>query len=292
LLVERVSDVQPGFELTSENAAAVAELCRRLDGLPLALELAAAWMRLLTPEQMLARLGERLERPGALVDLPDRQQTLTATIAWSYDMLPIPAQRLLARLSVFAAPFTAEAAEAVCGWDGVDPMEGLSVLLNHSMVSPAGRSDGGRAFQLLNTIRRFASARLDDADKTLDHLERDLLDVLQAAGARQGSQDSDMRRLDSEQLNVQAVIRRMVSEERPSGPLLRAIGDVWVWLLVRGHLRRASELWQQIESLPEIGLRTEADRMARSWLIAIKSVNDGSFAEAEAVLDEILPDAR
>jgi predicted ATPase len=79
LFVERVRDVSPGFELTDDNAAAVAELCRRLDGIPLALELAAAWMRLLTPEQMLERLDERMARPGALADLPDRQQTMTAT---------------------------------------------------------------------------------------------------------------------------------------------------------------------------------------------------------------------
>ena len=111
----------PGFELTSANAAAVAELCRRLDGLPLALELAATWMRLLTPEQMLERLDERMERPAGLADLPDRQQTLTATLQWSYELLPQSAQQLLVRLSVFAAPFTAEAAEAVCG--GMTPAQ-------------------------------------------------------------------------------------------------------------------------------------------------------------------------
>jgi hypothetical protein len=94
LLVERVRDVRPGFELTDGNAAAVAELCRRLDGLPLALELAAARMRLLTPEQMLQRLDERMERPGALADLPDRQQTMTAALEWTCSLLPEPARRL------------------------------------------------------------------------------------------------------------------------------------------------------------------------------------------------------
>ena len=130
-------------------------MCRRLDGLPLAIELAAAWMRLLTPEQLLDRLDEQMERPGVLADLPGRQQTLTATLEWSYSLLPEPARQLLARLSVFAAPFTAEAVQAVCGWDGLDATEGLGTLLDYSMVSPAGRPDGQRAFRLLEVIRRL-----------------------------------------------------------------------------------------------------------------------------------------
>ena len=292
LFAERVRDVQPGFVLTSGNAAAVAELCRRLDGLPLALELAAASMRLLTPEQMLNQLYERLERPGSLADLPGRQQTLTHTIEWSYDLLPAPAQQLLARLSVFAAPFTAEAAEAVSGRDGAGTIEGLSTLLEHSMVSSAERPDGERAFRLLGPIRRFAAARLENAGEPLSGLESHLLDVLKAAGARHGSQDRDMRRLDSEQLNLQVVLSWAALEGRPPGPLLRAIGDVWVWLLVRGHLRRTSGLWQQIESLPQDGLRTERDRMARSWLMACGLLNDGDHAKTCALIGEILPEAR
>lgn len=292
LFVARVRDVQPDFQLTGENAPAVAELCRRLDGLPLALELAAAWMRLLTPQQMLSRLYERLDRPGALADLPGRQQTLTTTIEWSYNLLPAPAQQLLARLSVFAAPFTADAAEAVCGHDGADTVADLSTLLDHSMVSPAERPDGERAFRLLDPIRRFAATRLQNASETLGRLEGYLLDVLNSASAMQGSQDRDIRRLDSEQLNLQVVLRWLAREGGPSGPLLRALGDVWVWLLVRGHYRRSSELWQQIESLPQSGLRTDRDRMARSYLTASRLVNDGSFAEAVTLNDEILPDAR
>jgi predicted ATPase/DNA-binding SARP family transcriptional activator len=292
LFLERVRDVQPGFELTSENSAAVAELCRRLDGLPLALELAAAWMRLLTPGQVLDRLYEWLEWPGALADLPGRQQTLTAAIEWSYELLPAPARQLLARLSVFAAPFTAEAAVAVGGPDDPSVINGLSVLLDHSMVSPADRPDGERAFRLLNPVRHFAAARLDRPGETFTQLERHLLGVLNTASARHGAQDSEMRRLDSEQANLQAVLRWVARDGRPPGPLLRALGDVWVWLLVRGHLRHTSELWQQVESLPQDGLRTESDRVARSWLMASRLVNDGSFAEAVALLDEILPDVR
>jgi predicted ATPase len=197
LFVERVRDTQPRFELTSGNATAVAELCRRLDGLPLGLELAAASMRLLTPEQMLKRLYERLDRRGCLADLPDRQQTLSGTIQWSYDLLPAPARELLARLSVFEAPFTAEAAEAVSGGHGADATEALSTLLDHSMVSPAERPDGERAFRLLDLVRRFAAARLEHAAGPLSGLQEQVLGVLEAAGAGHGA--------------------------RPPGPLLRAI---------------------------------------------------------------------
>src|SRR5215468_8161442 len=167
LFVDRARDVQPGFTLTSQNAAAVAELCRRLDGLPLALELAGASMRLLTPDQILTRLPGQLERPGAVADLPGRQQTLTGTIQWSCDLLPAPAQQMLARLSVFAAPFTAAAAAAVGGGQGRDAVQDLATLLDNSMVSPAGRPDGERAFRLLGPIRRFAAAQLTDPGQTL-----------------------------------------------------------------------------------------------------------------------------
>ena len=167
LFVERVRDTEPRFELTSGNATAVAELCRRLDGLPLALELAAASMRLLTPEQMLKRLYQRLDHPGCLADLPDRQQTLTDTIEWSYHLLPAPARELLARLSLFEAPFTTEAAEAVSGRYNAEATEALSTLLDHSMVSPAERPDGERAFRLLVPVRRFAAARLEHTDGPL-----------------------------------------------------------------------------------------------------------------------------
>src|SRR5215470_728542 len=266
LFVDRARDVQPGFMLTSQNAAAVAELCRRLDGLPLALELAAASMRLLTPAQILARLPGQLARPGALADLPGRQQTLTDTIQWSYDLLPAPAQRMLARLSVFAAPFTAAAAEAVGGQEDRDAVQDLATLLDNSMVSPADRPDGERAFRLLGPIRRFAAAQLADPGQALSQLERYLLRVLDDASPHYGSQDREMLRLDSEQPNVRAVLAWIADGRRPSGQLVRALGDVWVWLLVRGHLRQSATLWQQIVPLlaqepPPAG----GDQTARAW---------------------------
>ncbi len=292
LFVDRVRDVQAGFELTSENAPALAELCRRLGGLPLALELAAAWMRLLTPEQMLTQLYGRLEQPGALVDLPDRQQTLTNTISWSYDLLSPSARELLTRLSVFAAPFTVDGVVAVCGTDDGDVVEDLSTLVDSSMVSSSERLDRQRGFQLLDPIRRFAASRLEQADHTLSRLHGYVLDVLKAANDRLGSQDLLMRRLDSEQPNLQVVIEWIGRTGKPSGPLLRALGDVWVWMLACGNLRQTSELWQKIQALPQSGLRTESDRLALQWLEVDRLLNDGAFVEAGTLIDEMMPDAR
>jgi hypothetical protein len=134
------------------------------------------------------------------------------------------------------------------------------------MVSPAGRADGQRAFRLLDPIRRFAAAQLTDPSETLSHLERYLLGVLDAASPRYGSQDRDMRRLDSEQPNLQAVLTWITDGRRPPGQLPRALGDVWVWLLVRGHLRQSATLWQQIVSL--LVQDPPGDRMARAFLLA------------------------
>ncbi|WP_179266563.1 ATP-binding protein [Asanoa hainanensis] len=292
LLVDRLRDGPGGFDLTEENASALAELCRRLGGLPLALELAAAWMRVLTPDQLLADLYARLRQPGALADLPDRQQTLDRTISWSYALLPPPAQDLLARLSVFAAPFTVDDVVAVCGSDSADVVHGLSRLLDSSLVGPAPRPDGRRGFQLLDPIRRFAAARLDEPDDTVARLHRHVLAVLDAADNRLGSQELLLRRLDSEQANLQAVLDWIGRTGQPSGPLLRALGDVWVWMLARGHLRQSSDLWRQIEGLPDGLLATERDRLAMRWLTASRLLNDGAFERAGRLLDEMLPAAR
>ncbi|MEV0460710.1 ATP-binding protein, partial [Catellatospora methionotrophica] len=292
LFVDRVRDVQPGFALTEQNTPVLAELCRRLGGLPLALELAAAWMRLLTPEQMLTQLFGRLEQQGTLVDLPDRQQTMSRTISWSYDLLPASAQALLTRLSVFADPFTVDGVVAVCSTDGADVIEDLSALMDSSMVSPVDRTDGERGFQLLEPIRRFAAARLTDPDHTLGRLHGYVLDVLKAADTRTGSQDLLMRRLDSEQLNLQVVLAWVGRTGQPSGPLVRSLGNAWLWMLACGLLRQSAELWKQLQALPPGGLRTDGDRLAMQWLTANRLLNDGDFDQAGTLIDQMMPHAR
>jgi predicted ATPase len=291
MFVERVREVRPEFELTDANAAVLAELCRRLDGLPLALELAASWMRLLTPEQVLGRLDQRMEHPDGLSDLPGRQQTLTATLDWSYELLPEPARQILARLSVFAAPFTAEAAEAVCGRDSTDATEGLATLLDHSMITPAERPDGKPAFRLLEVIRAFGAERLEDRGETLGRLERYMLGVLETAGPEQGSQGWARRLLDSEAANL-TVALQWAAQQPVSDQILRRLGDVWVWSLERGNLRRSTGLRQQIEAWPAASLRTERDRMGRQYLRVIGYNGDGRWAELGTLLDQVLPEAR
>jgi predicted ATPase len=118
LFVERAAAVRPGFSLSPENAAAIAEICRKVDGLPLAVELAAARVRILSPNELLGRLDSRLaELRGGARDLPERQRTLRATIDWSHELLDPAEQRLFARLAVFAGGWTRDAAEAICAGD-------------------------------------------------------------------------------------------------------------------------------------------------------------------------------
>jgi tetratricopeptide (TPR) repeat protein len=199
---------------------------------------------------------------------------------------------MLARLSVFAAPFTAGAAEAVCGYGTENAMQDLSTLLDYSMVSLAERPDGERAFRLLDPIRRFAAAQVTDASETLGRLEGYLLGVLEAASPHYGSDDQSLRQLDSEQPNLRAVLKWIADSRRPPDRLLRALGNVWVWLLVRGHLRQSSTLSQQIAPLLAQEPRNGADRWSRAWLLLAGRVVQGDRTKVIDLVDEILPDFR
>lgn len=155
LFVERARAVNPGFVLTDENALPVAEVCRRLDGLPLSIELAATRTRLLPPSELLARLGSRLDLlhtgpRGA----PERHRGLRATLAWSHQLLSPPASRVFARLGVFVGGCTLEAAEPICGRDGDDVLDSLEELVEHSLVQVAEGQPP--RFSMLETMREYA----------------------------------------------------------------------------------------------------------------------------------------
>ena len=203
LFVERARSVRSDFRLTDDNAAAVAEICRRLDGLPLAIELATARMNLFSPEGLRDRLGSRLKLGGGARDLPARQQTLRATIEWSYQLLDPAEQRLLELLSIFAG-CSVEAVEAVAGGldeaAGVelDALEGLGSLLDKSLVRQAETADGdqGQRIVMLETIREYAAERLATQDglaaAARDHHARYFAGFAAEAAAVASGDDADV----------------------------------------------------------------------------------------------------
>ena len=156
MFVARAQDMTPDFTLTRANAAAIATICRRLDGLPLALELAAARLKLLSPTALLARLDRALPLlANGPRDVPERQQTMRATIQWSYDLLGKTAQELFRRLAVFAGSFTLDAAEAIGGITPDDVFEVLSSLIDQSLVTVVPTTDQeAQRFRLLELLLR------------------------------------------------------------------------------------------------------------------------------------------
>jgi predicted ATPase len=171
LFVERAQAANHLFELTDDNAQAVAEICRRLDGLPLAIELAAARSKIFSAEAILSRLDSALDfLTGGARDLPARQQTLRNTIDWSHTLLSGPEQKLFRRLAVFAGGCTLEGAEAVCDAArdlGVDVTSGISSLVDKSLVQQAGETLGEPRFTMLETLREYAREQLGKAGDEL-----------------------------------------------------------------------------------------------------------------------------
>jgi len=167
LFVQRAGAVWPGFAMTPEIAPAIHGICSRLDGLPLAIELAAARTKVLSPTAILDRLQSRLQLlTGGALDLPERQHTLRNTIDWSHDLLSEPERRLFRRLSVFVGGCTLEAAEAVCNTSfdlGIDLFEGLSSLVAQNLVQRMDRAGAEPRFAMLETIREYAFECLADS---------------------------------------------------------------------------------------------------------------------------------
>ena len=174
LFIERAQAVKPDFAVDNANAPALAEICHRLDGLPLAIELAAARVRMLSPQAMLARLEQRLPMlTGGARDAPERQRTLRDTIAWSYDLLEPDEQVLFRRLAVFVGGATFEAVEAVANPDGdLDVFGGLERLLEHSLLRQEEGPEGEPRFTMLETIREFGLEQLAQNDEETEARNR------------------------------------------------------------------------------------------------------------------------
>ena len=163
LFVQRAVAARPDFELNWESASAVSEICARLDGLPLAIELAAAWVKVLSPTSLLTRLASRLRLlTGGARDLPQRQQTLRAAMDWSHDLLSAAEQKLFRRLSVFVGGCNLEGAGAVCDTKAdldLDLLDGMASMVDKSLVRQV-EAEGEPRFMMLETIREYASEKL------------------------------------------------------------------------------------------------------------------------------------
>jgi predicted ATPase len=250
LLIERALAVRPDFAITNDNAPAVAEICARLDGLPLAIELAAARLRLLSPQALLARLDERLKLlTGGVRGAPERQQTLRATIDWSYRLLSEPEQRLFARLGVFVGGGRIEQVEAVADPDGtlgIDPIDGLQGLVEKSLLRRRDDADGEPRFWMLETIREYAVDALDALDALGDDAARSrrahavaYLAFAEAQSARGGPHHTEASdRLEMEQPNLRAALDWSIqaADDDLLARLWIVVGDFWV---ERGLLREA-----------------------------------------------------
>lgn len=235
LFVERARQAKPTFTLTAENARAVAEVCRRLDGLPLAIELAAARAKLLTPRAILDRLdhGLRLLTGGAR-DLPTRQQTMRGAVGWSYDLLEEAERAVLRRLAVFVGGCTLEAVEAVCGVGGEDVLDALSSLVEKSLVRHREQEDGEPRFVMLEVVREYALEQLEAGGEAgVVRLEfaryfKRMTDEAEPE-IRSGTQVEWVRRLGREHDNVRAAMAILLAAEpREGAAFVASIRSFWI----------------------------------------------------------------
>jgi predicted ATPase/DNA-binding SARP family transcriptional activator len=293
LLAERAAAVRPGFTVDSGNAAAMVQICRALDGMPLAIELAAARLRAMTPAQVAARLDDRfrLLTAGSRTALP-RHRTLQAVVDWSWDLLDAAEQALWRRLAVFAGGATAEAAARVCA-GGAVPAEQvadlLTALVDKSLLVPTGA--GEPRYRLLETIRVYGLDRLADAG------EQDRLRRLHAAFFRDLAETAEPRlqtreqlhwlaRLGDEHDNLHAALRGAITagEAETAARLAGALG--WYWWL-RGHRAEGSELTRQALELPG-----EVPAGHRALACAWAALNGFGAGQDPALVVRWLRDAR
>jgi predicted ATPase/DNA-binding CsgD family transcriptional regulator len=288
LFAERAAAVVPGFVVDEQNAAAVAEIVRRLDGLPLAIELAAARVRLLSPEAIAARLEHSLGLlTGGSRDLPDRQQTLRATIEWSYDLLGDEARKLLAACSVFRGGVPLEMVEPVCAraGAGVAVLDGLQELVDQSLLRPL-RPSGAPRYLMLETIREFAAERLNGTPQAARlrgaHAAAFLALAQEAARPMTGRGQQDwLERLDVEHNNLRAALDWYCQED-PRAALRLGVAMSWFWSL-HGHY---TEGRQRLRTL--LGLIPDENRVrvralnGAAWL----AIDQGDYADADRLLND------
>ena len=294
LFIERASAVDPGFAPTPDNSGSIARICRRLDGIPLAIELAAARVVVLSPEQIEARLQDRFRLlTGGARTAVARQRTLEATVDWSYQLLSDVERQLLGRLSVFPAAWTLEAAEQVCGGDGIDEndvLDLLSRLVGKSLVVVDSEFAGERRYRFLETVRQYARERLVQAGAANRLRERHFEFFFnEFRGAmpilRQHNQLPCLRRLRIEQENVRAALEWALTSSTLGEKGVELAGALfWFWTM-RG-LYEEGKLWlEQALAVGHVarGLRARA-------LIGLVHMHDfrGRHVEVGALATEAL----
>jgi predicted ATPase/class 3 adenylate cyclase len=256
LFRDRARAFLPSFELTEENAQAVADVCARLDGLPLAIELAATQLRVFSPSELVLHLERRLPLRTGAVNVPERQRTLRGTIEWSHQLLGEPEQRLFARLAVFAGGMTMDAALAVGdgGGDlGEDAVEVLASLVDQSLVRRTEASGSSR-FVMLETIREFAGDRLAESPdrEAVEARHRELFAGLAerwGPSVRGPSGAEAMAQLLVDQDNLRAALQSAV-RAGDAGLGLQMVSNLWTFWVERGDLAEGRGIAERLLSMP------------------------------------------
>jgi predicted ATPase/class 3 adenylate cyclase len=257
LFADRAQAASPRFALTEQNAPVVAEITARLDGLPLAVELAATRAKVLTPEQILARLKSRLSiLTSGSRSVPERQRTLRAAIAWSYDLLDPVERRLFARLSVFTGGWAFESAEAVCDPEelGVDALDGLTSLVDKSLIRRTEPPGSPSRFSMLETIREFGYERLEAAGELelvrRRHAEHYLSLAVDAEPHLTATDQGEwLDRCEAEHANLRTALRWAIGQGE-AGPAQAAAGALWRFWQQRGHLAEGRQWLDETLAMP------------------------------------------
>ena len=294
LFVQRATAVRPSFALTAENAAAVQGICSRLDGLPLAIELAAARTKVLSPSAILERLQSRLQLlTGGALDLPARQQTLRKTIDWSHDLLNEVEQKLFRRLAVFVGGCTLEAAEAVCNTRrdlGIDPFDGLSSLVDKNLIQRSERAESEPRFTVLETIREYALERLRDAGE--EPASRQAHAAYCLVFAEEGNPELNpadrarwLARCDLEMDNFRSALDWLL-ESQDLGWGLRLSMALFRFWDMREHLIEGRARLETVLRLANAGYSRERAKIAQ--FLGAFATAQGDFAAAQRFLEQSL----
>lgn len=294
LFVARAIAAQPGFELTDRNAAAVAAICHHLDGIPLALELAAARVRVMSVQQISERLGDRFKllRGGDPTMLP-RQRTLRALMDWSYELLSNPERSLLRQLAVFAGGWTIEAAEAICECGTDEVVDLLARLVEKSLVMREPETD---RYKLLETVRQYAQERLDESGQGDGVRQRHLeFHVALAVSAKSGlmgpEQGAWLSRLDRERENLLAAHFHADVAARGGDLGLKLVNGIKLYWINRGALGLGHRMTLEALSRPEAATQNFA-RCRGLFDLGQFCYYMGKYGEARTCLEESLAIAR